>query len=749
MTLAFALFSPGFAIAGLCLAVIPIIIHLLNRRRYKTVQWAAMEFLMRAMRKNRRKMRFEQLLLLATRCSLLVMLGLALARPVGCDSNSAAALGGKTGMHVFVIDTGLSMAYQPGRPGGLSHLEQSKRVVNSIIDKLARGGESVVIITAGHPAAAVVAKPTYNLDSAKETLNRIPQTYGTTDLAGALRLAVDAGRGEPNQPNRHLYLFTDASASAWQAADAAALKTEGVELAKLYSIENFNMAIGPQWNQAVTDLTASSALVTDKPDFGSNFVATVQGFGPSNPATLQWKLDTAALPGGGKLVPDQTQNKQTESETEMQSVLKTGGVHVVTATLVGDDRLPVDNSRSRVVNVVSALKSLIVEGKHRIGQEAGSAENLQAALAGLGANGKIDGFVAPDVISDLELGNKVLSDYRAVMMCAVQQVSNAQADQLARFVNDGGTVMWFVDENTSMDNYNEMLFPRRLMPGKLTKKVEAAGDHGFHFDFRPGTPGVHPLLHNLDQSNTGLETAQSFGYIQMDAPMDPDLRVLNWLPADESAPVDKTAKPDPAILTQKVGNGRVVFMTTSAAEPWITFTRKPVYAELMNELLAGSVDSGDRWMNLLVGDQLNIPSAYRLTGIPALTDPKSAAIALERYTLADGTAAWRSPPLTMPGNYTLATGNSAGTPIAVNVPAAASDIHVIDNASIKAALGGIDIQMSGDQPPAVVDPASAGSDMGWNVMVIVLLLVGAEAFLAMKFGHFKKDALPAGALKAA
>ena len=50
--LALSLLAPAFAGAGLLLAGIPIIIHILNRRRYRTVDWAAMAFLLRAMRKN-------------------------------------------------------------------------------------------------------------------------------------------------------------------------------------------------------------------------------------------------------------------------------------------------------------------------------------------------------------------------------------------------------------------------------------------------------------------------------------------------------------------------------------------------------------------------------------------------------------------------------------------------------------------------------------------------------------------------
>src|SRR6201994_3910509 len=101
----------GFSWAGLALSAIPIIIHLLNRRRFKTVTWAAMEYLLRAMRKNRRRLKFEQMVLLVTRCLVLALLGTALARPMMCENAATNAMGGRAGLNVLVIDNSYSMAY--------------------------------------------------------------------------------------------------------------------------------------------------------------------------------------------------------------------------------------------------------------------------------------------------------------------------------------------------------------------------------------------------------------------------------------------------------------------------------------------------------------------------------------------------------------------------------------------------------------------------------------------------------------
>ena len=64
------------AMAGFAaLLAVPLVIHLLNRRRYRTVPWAAMEFLLTAYKKRRKKLQVENLLLLLLRCAIPVVLG--------------------------------------------------------------------------------------------------------------------------------------------------------------------------------------------------------------------------------------------------------------------------------------------------------------------------------------------------------------------------------------------------------------------------------------------------------------------------------------------------------------------------------------------------------------------------------------------------------------------------------------------------------------------------------------------------
>src|SRR6266852_1887971 len=98
--------NPWMMIAGILLISVPIIIHLINRIRFKRIRWAAMEFLLKSQKRNRRRLILEQLLLLALRCFLVLLAGLLVARWV---SQAIGHFAPQDTFHCVVIDDTLSM----------------------------------------------------------------------------------------------------------------------------------------------------------------------------------------------------------------------------------------------------------------------------------------------------------------------------------------------------------------------------------------------------------------------------------------------------------------------------------------------------------------------------------------------------------------------------------------------------------------------------------------------------------------
>jgi hypothetical protein len=204
--------------------------------------------------------------------------------------------------------------------------------------------------------------------------------------------------------------------------------------------------------------------------------------------------------------------------------------------------------------------------------------------------------------------------------------------------------------------------------------------------------------------------------------------VLNYVP-------DEKGNADPAITAHSLGGGNVIFVSTSANAEWTTLPVKPAYITLMHELVAGTVSSGDGWMNLGVGQSLELPPSISITAAPTLKDPQQVDVVLEPPV--NGVGTYHSEPLNHPGIYTLATGTHT-YPIAVNLPSDAADIRSVDGAQIRKTMGDIDIDLQADQLPPVAASEAAGDDFGWSVMTIVLGLLAAESLLAKRFGHDRK-----------
>lgn len=184
--------NPAIALAGLACVAIPIVIHLLMRRRRKPVQWAAMRFLMEAYRQQRRRLRLEQLLLLAARCMVIALVALALGRPF---FGEASAFGGRSAMTLYLlIDNGLASS---AHVGGTTALDRQKTAAANLLARLdPAAGDRAALVALGGPAQALVVPPTSDTGALRELIRTLEPTQSATDLPGGLSIIAGELGGE-------------------------------------------------------------------------------------------------------------------------------------------------------------------------------------------------------------------------------------------------------------------------------------------------------------------------------------------------------------------------------------------------------------------------------------------------------------------------------------------------------------------------------------------------------------------------
>src|SRR5262245_23230094 len=139
-------YHPWYMIAGGALISSPILIHLINRLRYKRIRWAAMEFLLRSQKRNRRRLIIEQLVLLLLRILLVLLAGLLIARFIGF---ALALTKTQNTAHAILIDDTLSMTdHKKDEEGDKQCFELAKKRVVDVVEKIgqAPGNHRLVVL---------------------------------------------------------------------------------------------------------------------------------------------------------------------------------------------------------------------------------------------------------------------------------------------------------------------------------------------------------------------------------------------------------------------------------------------------------------------------------------------------------------------------------------------------------------------------------------------------------------------------
>jgi hypothetical protein len=201
------LFLNPFILWGLLAAAVPIAIHLLNRRRHKTIQWAAMQFLLKATRESRGKKKLRHILILTCRALAIAALVFAAARPV--ISGLIGWGGGSIDTVVLLLDRSASMEIKPGE--GL----QSRRqiILEKVRDAMKSLGSARLVLI---DSASGIPQEIPSLESLAE----LSSTAATDSAADFPALLARAAEFLENSTGRaEIWLASDLQSSNWRPDD--------------------------------------------------------------------------------------------------------------------------------------------------------------------------------------------------------------------------------------------------------------------------------------------------------------------------------------------------------------------------------------------------------------------------------------------------------------------------------------------------------------------------------------------------
>src|SRR6266853_413877 len=214
---------PEFIVPGALLLAAPIIIHFINRMRFRRVKWAAMEFLLASQQRNRRRLLIEQLLLLLLRLLVVAAVVMLVARPL-VDPQKFSLFQGQKTHHLVLLDDSGSMR---DRAGETSAFDAALDVVRKITAEGERkpDTQTLTLLLLSNPAQPIYTQENLNQDFVGRLeggLKGLRCSHRALDLAAgaeaARKLLADLGGAA-----RNFHLISDFRQTNWEEDTALAL----------------------------------------------------------------------------------------------------------------------------------------------------------------------------------------------------------------------------------------------------------------------------------------------------------------------------------------------------------------------------------------------------------------------------------------------------------------------------------------------------------------------------------------------
>lgn len=700
--------NPGFLWA-LPAAIIPILIHLLHRRRYRPVQWAAMQHLLEARRRNRRRIRLRHLLLMALRCAAVVAIVLLFSRPLG--GGVAGIPGGARGPLFVLLDDSASMAQSTA---GASAFARGKDVVGRLVRESGDRGRDVTVFAASRAESLLAprrdAEPEPVLDALDTVAAPLVPEEALARLAAA---ASEAGAVEPT-----FVVISDLRAADWGAdalSPSARRALEGLQ--EHGPVRVIDVEADPTGTAGVTDVQSAGRFVYA--DTITTFRVTVRNDSPMpiEGARLDVQLDGRTLPGAA--VPTVPSGEQ--RVVPLNLYVGEAGDHRLEVRLDAQDAFAPDDVRRHVFHAVEEVPVLILEGRP------GAADFLRAAVRpGEGVGLRTD--VRP-ASRGLPEG---LGDYGALFLCDLRRPPTRR-EVLTDWVAEGGRLVVFAGPETDAQTWD-------LLPATVGQTVRTAADRPVRLSqlaFRD------PLLAPFEGWEALFGDARFTGYRRLQ-------------PEDDARVLARFSDPDatPALVARQEGEGLVVVFGTTADDAWHDWPRADAgrvsYVALMLWLVehgaapgpARDIPAGRRLSWSLDAARFR-PRATLLSPGPNAAEPSPTAILGERS--ADSPSVDFVSPLLRHagfGRLDLATvdGRDQSMHFAVNLSGRERLLERTSREVVASASVAGRLSVSGYEP--VEERDLTGSE-SWRLIGWLLLgLLVVESVAAWRFGN------PPGALKA-
>ncbi|MBL9138427.1 MAG: BatA domain-containing protein [Verrucomicrobiales bacterium] len=703
---------------------VPILIHFLNRRRFRRVEWAAMRFLRASLEKNRRRMELEDLILLVLRCLVVGLLALALARPALRAAGSLLETGRAAA--VIVLDHSGSLQASDGTR---SRWDLAREAAENAVDAY-RAGSAIAVLLSGDRAMETLPEPTYDLNLVRKTLRESQPSELATDHVPGLAKAAEILRDQ-TALRKEIVLITDRQALGWRRLpDVASILGEASRDTRLRIVFVGEPA---EENLALTSLTRSPGFASSSEPLRLRVEVANRGASTARQVRATLHLN------GGPVVDEALIDALAPGEVRRLTFfarLPAPGFHSIQVRLPAD-RLPADDERALVVRGVEKVNVLVVDGD----PESNAAFFLRHALQPVPADLAANYHLQPRVIPPAQVALTRLADYDAIILADVPPLVPPAVDGLSRYVREGGALIVFPGPRADTNFYNAELLGRAgWLPAGLGRlRGNPEGDQA-SLALEAG-PYAHRVFELWNDAGAGSLTAVRF---RAAYELTPALARTNGTTLEPGGTVMiRYADGTPAVVERPVERGRVVLFSSTAGTGWNDLAVRPAIVPILHRSVAQVAEAREAEWNLRTGarEALRLESDLGGREVWVMAPGETERRLTATVRSASGHSVLEFDETSRSGTYRVVRPGESN-PVAMfaasmdGAESDLTDVGVETRAELER-LGQVIDWIPGMDLRSVFDRERVGVEL-WLPLVIAVLLLGAlEVWLAQAFSRSK------------
>jgi hypothetical protein len=686
---------PAFLLGTLATAV-PVVIHLISRRRALVHRFPAVRFLLLADKRTARKFRLHQWLLLALRVLAILLLALVLARPrlIGGDVQAAAALPAQA--TVVLVDNSLSMQYRDGQE---SRLQRAKAVATRLLRELRPQDRAAVLpLLAGD--AATTAFLTHDQTTLRERLAAIQASHASVNLADTFQRAFTLLHNS-SAPRRRIVLLSDFTVHGWEDFHLSQLSVVP-EQVDLHFIR-----VGGARRDA--NVLVEGVRVVEKPFIeGVPLEVTTVIRNRSAEAVKNLRVDL--LVGQTKIGEQLVDLGPDEQVTvPFRITAPSAGLHWGEVRLEGD-RFPEDDQWYYALRTVPPVRVLAVDGDPGMSLFDSEIFYLLSALQPAGA--LEHPLFYPKPVTWEGLSRERLSDYRVIILCNVEALASQVRQRLYQFVTEGGGVLFFAGNRVEATRYNAMFYrsDTLLLPLALGQPIHRQG--------QPVSIGAfertHEALTVFAENDALLQRGKFYRYLAMQPP--PNTSGVEVLLSLQDG--------RPLLVEKRVGRGRVMFFASSADRDWTDLPTRTAYVPLLHGIVGylANLSSATQRPEVEMPEPASFPGRQADLGSTLTLRTPDGQKRFSRYASGGTQAVARFAAYTVPGLYRVTTPGGPDL-LAVNATRAESNFEKLQIADLQTRFRPLPLVVEEEK---TLGQAAAGSPTPiWELSGIFMLALVA------------------------